>query len=643
MSRNRMRPRGHNPKLDVETADLSVDELIDRPDLLRHLRAKDPDFDDRIAGARVMESAGFHAVAEVLLELTDDEVDEAYAVFRYVPSPRVFDEVGMLVFDEPRTRRHRPGPYTSVIAPSTRPGVVWQHTRFDASGRPWGHVDLQNLEGLTRPMGSLESRERPLQATMRDGTTYVRAGAKQVANPVGRREYIDQLTGSTIPGDRPGAWDTGRKIVRTRPPQGGAYVAIEFDDETRDPSRDAFGVDPYFDDQYKAEAARIAKTKKRKKKPMSPDDAPSFRKIGVKSTFSSPRAAAIEFMNMNENAFREEFIDGIDALDFTREFMDRIEVRVGGKRDKLKFAKLAKTPRGREILEKGKHVGPAIIVDMLTFLFGQAGPKRRYVDVPWDLVTDYSDMVVEAVIDRADQQGWPGAVGAVEWYPLAAGVWDEEDLMATAIEEVGFEKAQKLSRWLNSQKLFRMAKDLQRTLYPGKGLKHLPPDEAAALEERAEQIVSCLRPDQLKVLRARYRVLRHWAKYPDEIPEWACAPTRDREGRYSGLCLMPGIQEDYRRVLKACEVPYDARWPDELRAQLAAEGKLDEQTQIAAGIYPADPSLYGMRSGGPSDEGIDEPWVEPLDEPWADPLDEPWDEAVANPAEIRRIKRRVMR
>lgn len=616
-----------NPKLDVYTVDLSIDDLLEDRKLLTHLRSHYPDLDDRIAGARVMESAGFGVVVEVLVELADDEVDEAYAAFRYIPSPTVLDDVAMIVFDEPSTRSHKAGPYSSTISPSTRPGVVWQHTRFDATGQPWGHVDLQHLEGLTRPMGSLERGERPLQATMRDGTTYVRAGARQVANPVGRREYVDQLTGATIPGDYPGSWATGESIVRVRPPEGGPYVAVALDDETRDPSRDTFGIDPYFDRQYRDEAARIAKAaKKRKKKPMAADAAPNLRKVGVQTTFSSPRAAAREFMDMNENAFREEFIDGIDALDFTRDFMDRIEVRVGGKRDKVKYAKLAKTPRGREILAKGRSTGPAIIVEMLTFLFGQAGPKRRYVDVPWDLVTDYSDMVVEAVIDRAHTQGWAGSIGAIEWYPLASGIWDEEDLMRMAIAEVGFDKAQHLSRWLNSQNLYRLTDELRQVLYPGKGLKGLSPEEVTQLKERAEAITSCLTPEQLRMLRGRYRVLRHWAKYPDEIPEWACVPSRDAEGRYSGLCLLPAIREDFRRVLKACDVPYNAAWPEGVRADLERSGAAD---QAKSGIYPVEAAYPEERL--PPENGVDEPW------------DEPWEAAVANPAQVRAIKRRVMR
>jgi hypothetical protein len=469
------------------------------------------------------------------------------------------------------------------------------------------------------------------------GTT-MRARAK---NAQGRVAYYDDITGTVVPGTYEGARESLDRVVRVRPERGAPFELLEFDPETADPTRDTYGVDPSFNRMYKAEAKAKAKARKRRRrrKPLEEDSAPGLREVGVRTTFDSARAAAREFMAANDHIFENSHFDDIEIHDDTRDFMDAIDVPVGGKRktvkykggerQKIKYTKLVKTPRGQEILGAGKRAGDCIAREMMVFLFGMAGPRRRYIDVPWGLVTSYTDMIVARMHDdaewRMEREGPP--VAGVAWYPLAADLWDEEDLVKAAIEEVGYEKALKLAEWVNSQRLYRMADSLESILKPPKGPGG----------KDARKRLKCIPKGDRKILRHRLRQIREWAAYPDEIPDWACDPIQDFEHGNTRVCRFPALERDLAMIHAACREPYDPSWPQRLRVQLDSEGKLDEDAQYRAGIMPIDPSEIPQR--GPSVE-LDEPWER--EEPW---IDEPWLEQPARAAnpETRRLRNRLVR
>lgn len=468
-------------------------------------------------------------------------------------------------------------------------------------------------------------------------------------NAQGRIAYYDDLTGTVVPGTYEGARESRDRIVRVRPAKGEPYEILPFDPETADPTRDTYGVEPGFHRMYKEEAKAQSKARRRarRRKPLEEHSAPGLREVGVRTTFDSAREAAREFMSMNGHIFESSHFDDIEIRDQTRDFMDAIEVPVGGKRktvkfrggerQKVKYAKLAKTPRGQEILEGGgRRSGDGVAREMLVFLFGMAGPRRRYIDVPWDMVTDYTDLIVERMVDEApwrmETEGPP--VAGVTWYPLAAGLWDEEDLVKAAIEEVGYEKGLKLAEWVNSQHLYRMANHLEAIIKPQKG----PPGK------EGRKRLKCIPKEHRKIIRHRLRQIREWAAYPEGIPEWACDPIQDFEHGNTRVCRFPAIEHDISLIHRACEEPYDPSWPQRLRIGLAAEGKFDESAQYKAGIMPIE--SYELPEQASSYD-LDVPWEqaegpEPVDEPW---LDEPWlDEAprAANP-ETRRLRNRLVR
>jgi hypothetical protein len=427
------------------------------------------------------------------------------------------------------------------------------------------------------------------------------------ANPVARPVYVDDLTGAPVGHLVQGSSLTGRKAVRARPGVGQPFIAVEVESDTLDPRRDTFGVDPRYTAFYKDLAAREAKDreKARAEPPLGRDAEIELGRLGIQTTFPSIEAAFAIFEDGNDAYFSSPALEDLDAGDITRDFMDIIEVPVGrrasktvpGRAAQRKHVKLSKTRRGREILEKR---GVSQVKAMIKYLFGLAGPKRRWRDVPWSSVNEYMLQIGEVMGDEASLKGWPSPAGP-GWYPLGSGVLSEAEFVVRAGEELGPSGAEKLARYINSRKLWGFVRQLEQILKPAKG---------PAGKEGRERL-KCVPKEARPLLRQRLKVLTDWAKWPEMVPEWACVP--QATGSRLTLCKYPGIAADVLALLFACQEGYDVGWAAAEREEMWREGDVspDEIMAQGAGIYPmhAPASLAIASSAAPfDDDDLDLPW-----------------------------------
>jgi len=415
-------------------------------------------------------------------------------------------------------------------------------------------------------------------------------------NQTARREYIDDLTGTRVTGTVKGGTPTGRKVVRVRSERGQPIESVPAAPDTLDPRRDTFGLDPLSAAFYRREAADKAKARrKRRKKPMERTKQLRLGDVGATTTFSTPRKAAEHFMENNAHLFEHQLFEDVDVHDTTRDFMDRLEVAVGrpAKTKRRKYSKLHQTKRGQQIL--GKRSGDAIAKEMIVYLMGRAGSKRRWRDVPWGMVDEYVDEIHKRMEAEGSRRGLVPPASGIAWYPLSSGVYSTDEVIRIAAERLGKDKAQRLADWLNSQELYDMATAFDRLLKPPKG--------PAGTEGR--KVLKCIPAEDRRILRHRARTIRQWARYPEEIPDWACVPGVQAATSGVSVCEFPALREDYERVVKACDEPYDPSWPKQLRIDMWREDKLSEDEQFGSGIAPIeyDPSLMPA----PVEEELDLP------------------------------------
>jgi hypothetical protein len=373
------------------------------------------------------------------------------------------------------------------------------------------------------------------------------------------QEFIDEITATRVGPSVRGGAATGRRLVRVRPEAGAPFETVVADSELHDPRRDTFGVEPGATKYYRAQAQRQAEAKRKvatRRKPIAQGDEIDLSKIGASTTFKSPSQAAQTFMQYNAALFDSPLFDDLDVHDLTRDFMDRIDVRVG-----KRFEKLYNTPRGVEILESGRS-GSTIAKQMLVYLMGLAGPRRRWRDVPWAQVDEYVDMLGEAMATEAQRQHTVAPARGVAWYPLASGIYEGESLLRTAVDEVGVENAQRLADWMSSQTLYDLADRLDAITHPAKG-----PEGAAA-----RRALRCIPGPDRKMIRHRASVVRQWAAHPEAVPAAACGAEYEIEG--VSLCEFPTLFDDVRRIEAACQSPYDPGWPTETMA-LEGDGEID--------------------------------------------------------------------
>lgn len=343
-----------------------------------------------------------------------------------------------------------------------------------------------------------------------------------------RRQIIDPLTGAPAKPDSPVAIDTGSRIV-------GHNTVV--DDEDLDPAGDRFGIDPdvipRLKQQIKADAAR------RKAKPAT-TRGPAF-----KTTMESPQAAAREFEQLNPQVFDAPGFGDVDIHDTARDFLDGIDLRTGRGRT----ARATKTAVGKKIL--AGNSGGQIARGVLAFLFAQA-KNRRYRDVPWGSVLDFTS----AIVDQMANNGYE--VPAVVNYPIAAGLDDPDVVVARAREEIGPAAAAKLARAMNAEEL-----------------RHLSERMETALETNGE---NCLSESALGAAKERLRMLRTWAKDPSKAPEWACVGSPETEG---AACSYRAILEDVQRLESSCSTNYDPRWPIERADRACEDGEEPDRIGIA--------------------------------------------------------------
>lgn len=416
-------------------------------------------------------------------------------------------------------------------------------------------------------------------------------------NPTAQREAIDPISGAVATPDYPGTYTTGRKFVRVRPPGGGAYVEVPFESDSADSARDRFGIDPHYDAMYEADAAAAAKKRRGRGKPRRrDDDPPTPRKLGLRETFDDVANAVAYFTSLNEGLFHFGGLDSADVRDVTYEFMDRLESREGGG----KMKRLSRTRAGREILDARSD--QEVVEKMLRYLFGTS-PRRRWDEIPWSFVTDYLEQV-GVVVEEAMDRLRAGAVGVagVETslrYPVESGLLEPSVYADELVRAVGPDKARLYTDYLNSQAAFSAADALGSILRPREN------------DVEAKRLRACLDEDVLSTLRKRQATFLHWAKYPREIPDWACVA---RSGE-AELCSFPGVGEDILRINQACETPYQPNWwRDAQRAIVLSQGNVG---LYASGLHPetyeAEFSRAERLRGAPEVE-LDEPWD--LDEPW---------------------------
>lgn len=360
------------------------------------------------------------------------------------------------------------------------------------------------------------------------------------------------------------------------------YVPVEHDD--LDPALDTFGIEPAAVARYR----QIAQEQSKRGRALERDSELRLASVGASSTFPSPKAATRTFMENNAHFFDDPSFEDVDAIDVTADFMDRIDVRSGNR-----YVKLSRTPRGEAILRGDGYGGAAIARAMLTYLFGQAGNRRRWRDVPWALIDEYVGALRKVMADDASRRGARQPSSGGFWYPLASGVYAPAQMLAIATEELGEENAKRLADWLNSQELYELADRLTRVLSPPKG-------PAGRAGRRARK---CLGKDARKTVAARRRQIEQWAAYPTEIPYWTCVGVAEASGVGIGasLCMFPGLETEVRKVERACDDPYDPDWPSRERERLCQRGQ-DGIEQFGSGVAP-----LGCEDVLPEPE-LDLPW-----------------------------------
>ncbi len=403
-----------------------------------------------------------------------------------------------------------------------------------------------------------------------------------------RREYVDDLTGAPTP-PRPGSSPTGRKVVRLRTANGGTIESIVVDDDDRDPAADTFGLVPEATERYRHEAERAAKGRAREiarlGRPMTRDFELELGRLGIATTFPSVRAAWDEFENLNLAFFHQPAMDDADLVDVTRDFMDGIEVGRGRKvRYGRRHVKLSKTARGLDILERR---GFAMAQAMISYLFGLAGPRRRWRDVPWHLVDRYVELLADQMGVHAELRGG-GAVGGVI-YPLASGHVPDEEFQTRVVELLGPEAAQRIADSDNSKRLWHLVGRIEAVLYPPKG------------DDEGRKRLRCIPPAHRRIIVDRLKTLREWARHPQRIPEFSCVHD-PRKGQDVTVCTFPAIYEDISRILDACTNPYDPSWPSRQRDAMWAE--LDRTRIHDSGIPKFGPSAESYEADIAADDDI---------------------------------------
>jgi len=449
-------------------------------------------------------------------------------------------------------------------------------------------------------------------------------GKKRHPNRHGQREALDPISGAIATPDFAGMAETGRKFVRLKSP-GGGLVEVEFEKDTADPSRDRFGIAPEFDEFYADEAKKIAKSRKKRGTARKPsDEPPTLRQLGIRETFDDVPSAVDYFEGLNEGFFSFGVLDFTDAGEVTSEFMDRLESREGGGKEK----RLSETRTGMEILGIDPFSGrqqdksdSRMVNRMLRYLFGLS-KRRRWDEIPWYMVTDYLDQLIAHAESEMEAKGSYDDFKGIELayrLPVESGLLDDDNFVFELIKRSGPEKAKLYLDWRNSSDLFNVVNQIQSIIRPSKG------------DRRAKEIHDCLPHEVLSTLRKRVSVLRDWAKYPEEIPGWACVATVGEGG--ARWCSFPGISADVARLNDACVTPYAPDWWRDVQREAYLSG--GEVALTGTGFHPMsyDEMDFG-RSMVSSDTEIDEPWDtgEELDEPWLQ-------ERVANSSDIDRRNR----
>lgn len=435
-------------------------------------------------------------------------------------------------------------------------------------------------------------------------------------NPA-REEYVDLLTGERATPMAVGAAPSGRLFIRMRPAPGKPLQAVYVHREDIDERRASYPLDRSTRAHYKREAAQEAKAQRKvtKRKGFDEEQELLLHRLGIPTTFKTARGAVQEFIDHND-FFEHESMGDPDVKDITVDFMDGIEVARGrrGRSEwedtKRKHVRLSETARGRDILlgggpgmemyggDRRALAGTGIVREMLVYLFGKAGRKRRYEDVPWDMVDSY----LSAVWNVAAQYGGAAQAGQgapIQWYPLASGHFGESgaEMIHYVSETYGVEVAQKMVDFQTSRELYSMARALEYILRPPKGPNG----------KEGRKALKCIPADHRKLIRHRAQVLRHWARYPNQVPEWACVPKNYTVDTYT--CTFPGLKKDVRMIEDACEAPYDPNWPNELRRKYVNDPDMLEKLH-ASGVMPLtyDPAAEPTFAVGGEPESLDLPW-----------------------------------
>lgn len=334
--------------------------------------------------------------------------------------------------------------------------------------------------------------------------------------------WVDKVTGRGVEPGAPGAVPTKRWVVAH---EGHLYDVkpehfnIDQPRYTLHPS----GAKEVWNqlNQSIAFERREKKQRKRKKQGRKSEGVAAVPEVefGARATFRSAGAAASEFMDNNA-----ELVEGLaagDVGDALHDWMDGFEVKRG-----RSWKKANKTAKGKEILaevgRRGSGTTWAVMHELLTWLFSQAF-RKRWEDAPWGLIDSLADDLTPSCEDRVEQQGSDGErCGSWEWYPIASGQLDREQILHRLPEHAQVKAADAI----NQKELIDLVKQARRAVKEAKG---------------------CIGKEDAELMKSRLALLADMSKRPELISGAVCGNERAR------VCGFEAVKQEVARIKRACK------------------------------------------------------------------------------------------
>jgi len=344
--------------------------------------------------------------------------------------------------------------------------------------------------------------------------------------------WVDEVTGTPTPEYAAGAVVApDRYVTRARPRKDAPLVDVEVDREELEREYPRWSIDVPAD-----ELRRRARAKAKRRKPR------------VRATFSSPREEAKRFMEMNASFF-DPIIEEGDPFDGIRDFLDGLDIAVGGRRTKHgpRMKRATKSAWGKRVLEKAGRRPGAAIEDILTYLYGQG--RGRWDRVPWGEFERLEEDI--AGFHPLGGLRLTGGEGGITWYPVQRHGVSPEDV--AAIARVGGD--------------YDVARDVHN-------LRELE-DRIYDLRQVYESQKRCLDATSKRVVKRRIEALEGLLADPDKIRDLTICGTDPSGFNELDLCGYDAVDAELRMLMRACELGYDPDWPVPFLAASYEEGLLD--------------------------------------------------------------------